>query len=99
IEIWKLTASLPWASSSEASSRFISQRISGGSRWPGKWRTTPSRALAWMNAHQLRTFAMAEMLTGGGKGGDEDGEVSIALLNGCRRAEVWIQEILSGAAS
>src|ERR1700719_3125674 len=90
IEIWKLTASLPCASSSGASSRLISQRIRGGSRWPGKCRSTPSKALAWMNAHQLRTFATAVRLAGGC---GDDGEVSIALLNGCVCGEVWIQEI------
>ena len=49
-------------------------------------------ALAWMNAHQVRTFAMAEMLAGGGKG-DEDGEVSMALGIGCGQTGIWIQMI------
>jgi hypothetical protein len=40
---------------------------------------TPSKALAWINAHQVRTFAMAETFAAGGNG-DEDGEVSMALL-------------------
>src|SRR5438067_1521445 len=87
IEIWKLTASLPCASSSGDSSRLASQMISGGMRWPGKCRKTPSRALAWQSALQVRTFGTAEPLTGSG-GGDE---VSMVLWIGCGRAKIWIQ--------
>src|SRR5438270_11056062 len=64
IEIWKLRASLPWASSSGASSRLASQMMSGPRRWPGKWKRTPSKALAWQKAHQVRMLATAETLSG-----------------------------------
>src|SRR3954466_13025271 len=64
IEIWKLRASFPWASSSGASSRLASQMMSGPRRWPGKWKMTPSNALAWQKAHQVRILATAETLAG-----------------------------------
>src|SRR3954471_5499326 len=38
--------------------------ISGPRRWPGKWKMTPSNALAWQKAHQVRILATAETLAG-----------------------------------
>src|SRR4051794_41746716 len=46
--------------------------MSGPRRWPGKWKMTPSNALAWQKAHQVRILATAETLAGVSGGcGDE----------------------------
>src|SRR6476619_5082579 len=43
-----------------------------------------------MKAHQVRTFAITAMFAGGSA--EEEGEVSMALLNRRCRKAVWIQE-------
>jgi hypothetical protein len=63
----------------------MSHRISGPRRWPGKWRKTPSRALAWMKAHQVRTFATAEMLTGVGGGCGYEVSMAFYRMDGAER--------------
>jgi hypothetical protein len=45
--------------------------MSGASRCPGKCRKTPRSALAWQSVLQVRTFGMAEVVTGSGGGGGD----------------------------
>jgi len=46
---------------------------------------TPSKALAWINAHHVRTFAMVEMLAGFGDGCGYEVSMAFYGLDGAAR--------------